>query len=357
MTFRSKSPDRAFQELKALSEKYGTKRIECVDNILDMKYLHTLFPKLSESKLDLELFYEVKANLRYEQLAALRAGGVWSIQPGIESFSNQVLELMKKGCTGLQNIQLLRWCDELGMEVAWNIIGGFPGESRAEYDRMADLIPSLMHLPPPSGVGPFRLDRFSPFFTQSEQFGLLRVRPMSAYYYVYPLGRRALARLAYYFDFDYSDTRVPLEYIAPLYREVQQWWKHRSPASDVHPRLDAIQTENGFTITDTRPCATIPEIRLQGLAARLYGFCDSAQSLNRILREFAGEADSTEIVCELKKLIAGKLMVDMDEQYLSLAVLRNRPAQSQRAKIKGEQQDAYIQITQTPAPQPLLRPV
>jgi ribosomal peptide maturation radical SAM protein 1 len=356
MAFRSKSPERAFHEFRALSERYGIKRIECVDNILDTKYLHSLFPKLSESRLGIELFYEVKANLRYDQLVTLRAGGVWSIQPGIESFSNQVLRLMKKGCTGLQNIQLLRWCEELGMEVAWNIIGGFPGESPAEYNRMAELIPSLVHLPHPSGVGPFRLDRFSPFFTQSEQFGLLRVRPMPAYYYVYPLGRRALARLAYYFDFDYSDDRAPLQYIGGLYRQVQNWWKHRSSANDSRPRLDAIGMEDGLAITDTRPGIAVPETRLKGLAARLYTFCDSAQSIKAILREFAGETEEMEIIRELQNLISGKLMVEMDGQYLSLAVFRNRPAQW-HGKSRVEQQDVYVQITQAAAPQPLLRPV
>jgi len=50
---------------------------------------------------NLQLFYEVKVNLRYDQLAMLRAGGVRAIQPGIESLSNQVLRLMKKGCTSL----------------------------------------------------------------------------------------------------------------------------------------------------------------------------------------------------------------------------------------------------------------
>ena len=44
----------------------------------------------------------------------LRDAGVTTIQPGIESFSDRVLKLMKKGVTGLQNIQLLKWCKEIG---------------------------------------------------------------------------------------------------------------------------------------------------------------------------------------------------------------------------------------------------
>ncbi len=64
MAFRSKSPQRAYEEMTALCRKYGLQRVGCVDNILDMRYIDTLFPQLAESGLKLELFYEVKANLR-----------------------------------------------------------------------------------------------------------------------------------------------------------------------------------------------------------------------------------------------------------------------------------------------------
>ena len=149
----------------------------CVDNILDLRYIDTLFPRLAESGLDLDLFYEVKANLRYDQLVKMRRAGVRAIQPGLESLSNEVLRLMDKGCTALQNIQLLRWCQELGIEAAWNILAGFPGEPPAEYEKMARLVPLLTHLTPPCSCAQVRLDRFSPFHVRSES---LRLSPFAA---------------------------------------------------------------------------------------------------------------------------------------------------------------------------------
>ena len=115
MPFRSKSPERAFEEIVFLCRKYGRSKIAAVDNILDMRYIETLFPRLASSGQKFELFYEVKANLRFEQLMKLHHGGMRHIQPGIESLSDDVLRLMEKGVTGFQNIQLLRWCEELGM--------------------------------------------------------------------------------------------------------------------------------------------------------------------------------------------------------------------------------------------------
>ena len=46
MSFRSKSIQRCLQEFTSVSEQYQTKRIDCVDNILDTRYIRLLFPLL-----------------------------------------------------------------------------------------------------------------------------------------------------------------------------------------------------------------------------------------------------------------------------------------------------------------------
>jgi ribosomal peptide maturation radical SAM protein 1 len=352
MAFRSKSAGRVLEELEFLSRTYGIKRIDCVDNILDLRHVSTLFPKLIESELDLELFYEVKANLRYDQLATLRKAGVHSIQPGIESFSSEVLRLMKKGCTGLQNVQLLRWCEELGIDVAWNILSGFPGESPSEYERMAELVPLLVHLVPPSSCTPIRLDRFSPFFTKPESFRLQRLRPTCAYYYVFPLGRRELARLAYFFDFDYADGMKPADYLRSLRQEVDRWRQSRFLQPEARPVLDARQEDEAIVITDSRACAVSPSHRLMGTSASIYLLCDAARSFAALARELSHQADPAEIRYELQQLMSAKLLVEMDGQYLSLAVMRNRAARKGVNHPYG-----YVQIEEATASESLLRPV
>ena len=351
MSFRSKSPDRVFDEIRYLSETYKVKRINCVDNILDMKYVKTLFPRLKESGLKLELFYEIKANIRYDQMVSLREGGVKAIQPGIESFSNEVLRLMRKGCTGLQNIQLLRWSEEQGITVAWNLLAGFPNESPSEYARTAELLPLLTHLQPPSSCSQIRLDRFSPLFTNAEQFGLRRVRPTSSYYYVYPLGRRDLARLAYFFDFDYTDGRNPESYIAAVKRAVGDWYLARTESPEQRARLDAVCTDHAeIEVTDTRACATSTVHKLRGLEAQVYLACDAAQTLPSLGRLCVGSGGEGEIRAALDRLQNDKLMTQMDDQYLSLAVLRKRPAQSAKEKSY-----VYQQLQEAAPAQSLLR--
>ena len=322
MAFRAKHPDRAYDEITFLLGKYGARPLGCVDNILDMKYVTTLFPRLQAAGHDLELFYEVKANLRYDQLVAMRAGGVTQIQPGIESFSDAVLGLMEKGCTGLQNIQLMRWCRELGIEVSWNILAGFPGEDPADYADMARLIPRLTHLDPPCSCGMVRLDRFSPFHTRAHDFGFRKLRPARAYFYVFPLERRELDRLAYFFDFGYADGRSPESYMAPVQRETAGWTAARTATA---ARLDADYDGDWLRISDTRPAARAARHAYDGLAAAIYARCDAVASVAGLADEF--QTGSVEVERILQVFDDALLVARSGDRVLALAVFRSRPEQ------------------------------
>ena len=327
MAFRSKTPERAFDEMEYLSRRHQTRRLGCVDNILDLRYIDTLFPRLAESGLDFELFYEVKANLRYDQLVKLRRGGVRQIQPGIESFSNQVLRLMDKGCSGLQNIQLLRWCQELGIEPAWNLLAGFPGEDPAEYQKMARLVPLLSHLTPPCSCAQVRLDRFSPFHVRAESYGIRRLRPARAYFFVFPLDRRELARLAYFFDFDYADGRQPASYVQPLQRAVQVWWKDWTDL-DSKPALHARFDDGTVVITDTRAVARALRFELTGLAASVFTRCDVSTTFQALTRLPDLVGNDAGVRAALDMLQENNLIIESEGQYLCLPVFSNRPFQS-----------------------------
>jgi len=324
MTYRSKSVERVFDELQFMARTYGIKRISSVDNILDVRYISHLFPRLRDSGLDLDMFYEIKSNIRYDQLAVLKAGGVSAIQPGIESLDNDILRRMKKGCTALQNIQLLRWAQELGIDVAWNILGGFPGESEASYAAMAELVPLLTHLMPPSSCSPIRLDRFSPFFMSPHSYGMERLRPTTAYYYCFPFGRRELKRLAYFFDFDYADGRRPGEYMRPVAAALGPWWEAKSRPVEQQPRLEAEWlAEDQLIIADSRACSTGSTHSFSGPHATLYAACDTVQSTQALSRALNG-VPAGSIRAMLQDFISRKLLVAIEDHFLSLAVVRNR---------------------------------
>ena len=239
---------------------------------------------------------------------------------------------MDKGVSGLQNIQLMRWCEELGIDCAYNILTGFPGEPPEEYARMAELVPLIEHLDPPMSTARLRLDRFSPFHARAEAHGFRRVRPAHAYFHVFPLGRRELSRLAYFFDYDYEDDRVPETYTEPLRQAVGVWWQHRRDP-ELRPRLDAHDDGETILIEDTRVVATAATHRLEGVAARVYAHCDQATSVERLLRDDAFAGEEAAVRAAVAALEADRLVTVDEGRCLSLAVFRSRPEPSRSLRV------------------------
>jgi ribosomal peptide maturation radical SAM protein 1 len=201
MRYRSKSPTRVASELAELARSYGTLNFTAVDNIVDTRYLKELFPQLVDEGKDYKFFYEIKANLTREQIKALRLAGVVEIQPGIESFSSHVLRLMRKGITGIQNVNTLRWATYYGLIAGWNMLWGFPGETAEDYAQQARLVQNLVHLLPPHATGVrIRMDRFSPLFKDREEFPVTFMRPAASYAYVYP-ATVDLTKIASFWDY------------------------------------------------------------------------------------------------------------------------------------------------------------
>jgi ribosomal peptide maturation radical SAM protein 1 len=346
MEFRSKSGTRALEELTFLVERHPGCEIQVVDNILDMRYFNDFLPALASSNLDVELFYETKANLKKEQVRALRDAGVTRIQPGIESFSDAVLALMRKGVTALQNIQLLKWCTELGVQPYWNVLWGFPGEPADDYRRMAEIVPLLTHLTAPIGFGGLRLDRFSPNFFDAAQLGFTNVRPLPAYQYVYPLPAPAVANLAYHFGFDYARAQRVDEYIGPLLTELRAWKALTGESTLFHADVGAT-----LVICDTRPVARSAVTVLSDLDRLLYLQCDDVADVRRLITVAAAAGyDITEesIVTRLEALCINGLMLRDGRRYLALAVRLGayKPARLARRALRNTiargQIDAHV---------------
>ena len=318
MAFRSKSDRRALTELETLLDTYPVPRVQVVDNILDMRYFKGFIPSLAEKDWDIELFYEVKANLSKPHLMQLKAAGITSIQPGIESLSTPILEAMGKGVSMLQNIRLLKWCQEIGIYPVWNMIWGFPEETPEQYRQMADLIPWLSHLAPPFAEGRLRIDRFSPNYERSGHYGFVNLRPDAGYGRLYPVDAEALSNLAYYFDFEYGDGRDVASYAEPTYQAVLEWRRVHSPGA-----LSYLEKEAGLLLLDRRPAAKSSMAIFHGADRLLYEACDDIKGLRRLVRllENAGfDWGLEEVEAKLQSWVEAGLMVHEGDNYLSLAV-------------------------------------
>jgi ribosomal peptide maturation radical SAM protein 1 len=256
MAYRAMAPDRAVSLIQGLAERYAhrTGSFECVDNILPREYVDGVFGKLRLPE-HVSMFYEVKADLTEYQIAQLAAGGVRRIQPGIEALATSTLKLMRKGTTAFNNIRLLMHCKAHDVDPFWNLLVGFPGETAEVYAGYLEILPDLHHLPPPSGVFPVRFDRFSPYFTSADEYGL-DLKPFDFYEFCYPFPERSLKRMAYYFQ----DTNYQAKYLDALagsisnLREAIARWRAFWESGDAKraPRLRLLVTPEGYVVEDTR---------------------------------------------------------------------------------------------------------
>lgn len=264
MKFRAKTADRVLDELGALAARNGSFHFEAVDNIIDRDYRKTLLPRLSQPDTTYDIFYEVKSNLKPDELAELARAGVRSIQPGIESLSSNVLKLMHKGVRGLQNVNLLRWSLYYGISVSWNVLWGFPGERAEDYEQQAQLFGWLHHLQPPSAGLRIWLERFSPLYKNIAKTD--RCRPERGLDFILP---QSIARekVAYFFEYALADS-LPDSAFAGMAEAIALWKAAWSVPE--RPRLVYYSAPDAVTVEDSRNPETARILRYTGREARVF---------------------------------------------------------------------------------------
>lgn len=340
MKFRRKTPTRVLRELMHFMREYGVEQFQASENTVDMEFPRKFFPRLAEElkrrRLEPTFFYEIRATLSKEQLAALAAAGARYLQPGIESFDTDLLRKMRKGVTAIRNIQLLKHCRELDILPIYMMLYGFPMEKAGNYRTVMRLLPRLTHLTPPRALNRVRLDRFSPLQEDPRRWGFAAVRPNKMYDWVYPKSRVDIGKIAYYFqgkprrrppvlDTYFEDIEKFVEKWKALYR--RSFLVHRSVWNAVivyDHRLGNFES-GGLEFRVHRYEGRWP--------ARVLEFCDSARRWEE-LREHLLKAGRRENEGELRRLLSRMvrdgILLKEGGCYLSLSL----PYQTQGIELK-----------------------
>jgi ribosomal peptide maturation radical SAM protein 1 len=315
MRFRSMSAARAREQFAHLfAHSPHCTHFESVDNIMPASYLTDVFPELRPPD-EVSIFYEVRSDLSFEELGVLSRAHVRLIQPGIEALATSTLQLMRKGTTAANNVRFLRDCLTHAIRPSWNLLVGFPGETASVYQAYLKVIPHLVHLFPPSGVAPVRFDRYSPYFTEAEHYGL-HLRPYDYYDYIYPFDPPSIVDLAYHF----RDRNLAAPYVMDLGRwyghlceSVKTWilrWRNGPP-----PQLHFVGESASGLVYDSR-CdeATTYDIGVGG--RRLLEFCTLPRRLSTLRTSYADSAWET----DLERLRAHHLVFEDEGRLVSLVL-------------------------------------
>lgn len=313
VAFRAKSSAAVLSMLGSLSERYGINHFYAIDNIIAPEYIDELFGVLAEQHTDLRLHYEVRPSLTRQQLRRMKQGGLYSVQPGVESLSTNMLRIMKKHTTGMKNLELIKWCTYYGINNLYNILMGFAGERPEDYAQQTRVVEQIPHLQPPYAIATARADRGSPMFEDPAAHGVTRLEPQRCYRYLYPADRFDLRHVSYYFEHDVQHV-VEVELRAPLVDAVARWqwaWERRP-----RPRLSYAKTWQHLVIDDRR--GQHPrQVELSGRAAALYQHLADARPCLEVRAAFADVAD------ELDRLLAQQLVIELDDKLLALALPEN----------------------------------
>jgi hypothetical protein len=271
------------------------------------------------------MFVETKAHMSSAHLEMLRDSGVVMMQVGVESLSTSILKLIDKGTSAIQNIRMLKWCAELGIKAFWNLIYGFPGESPEEYERMAKLVPSLIHFEAPNPPVRLRLDRFSPYHNDPKKYGIEVTGLLPINRYIFNGDPQWVRNLQYFFTFRYCDGRDPESYARPFREACADW---RREWRDNYCRLSYRKESASLKLIERRTNRTPCVYELSAVEGKMYLACDAGATVSRIWDELTDEERAGKAVEDIEvfldKMVRQHLMVEDRGTYLSLAVSTGR---------------------------------
>jgi ribosomal peptide maturation radical SAM protein 1 len=315
MEFRAKDPDRVLEQLEALARRYGQFYFNAIDNIMAPEYVEKLFGKLAAANSDICIHYEIRPNFSRKQLAKLRRSGLFSVQPGIESLSTNILKIMRKHSTGMRNVELIKWCTYYGINALYNILCRFPGETEDDYRTQSEVAARIVHFQPPYAIVKARADRGSPMYAEPGSQSVSSLVPAKCYQYIFPEAFD-LRRISYYFDHQMGNT-VSDDVYEELFGRVGAWqamWKQPN-----RPYLKYRKSLATVTIFDGRKRQE-QVFTYHGPPADLYEYCAEARTPRDIAAQFG---NSPSIEDALKDFVSKAVMLHLDGRYLSLALPEN----------------------------------
>jgi hypothetical protein len=133
-SYREVPPERAASELARLAQRHGVKNFYMSCDVLAPKYAARLADALIDKGVKIRWSSDLKIEKYFdaERCARLFEAGLRSAAFGIESGSDRILELMRKGVTRATMTEVNRAFHDAGVATEWMTFTDHPGESAEE---------------------------------------------------------------------------------------------------------------------------------------------------------------------------------------------------------------------------------
>jgi ribosomal peptide maturation radical SAM protein 1 len=323
--YRAKSAAQVVSEVDQLTRRHRVLSLAVMDNVLPKDSSADLLAGLSGLGRDLSIFAEIRATTPLDELKRMQPAGMHRVQVGIEALSTRLLRKLRKGTTAIQNLEIMKHCEALGITQLSNLIAHFPASD--EEDVAETLIAMDFGGPfrPPQFVS-FWLGLGSPAWRHPERFGLRRVFNHPNWARIFP--ERIFRQLPLMVQ-SYQGGRVRQRRLwQPVHDRLRSWARsyedlHRGAATE--PILGYRDAGDFMIIRERRLRGETASHRLEGSSRRIYLFCHHHRSLQRITQNFH-HIPADRIASFLRTMTAQKLMFSENNRFLSLAVPIRIPA-------------------------------
>lgn len=317
--YRSKSPGRAVSEVDRLTRRHRLLALALMDNVLPRDSGAELLSGLAGVKRDLSIFAEIRATTPFAELALMRRAGMRRVQVGIEALSTRLLRKLRKGATAIQNLEIMKHCEALGIVNLSNLILHFPTSDEEDVAETLAAMEFAAPFRPPKPVG-FWLGLGSPAWRHAEALGMRRVGNHPDWGRIFPASvfRRLPLMIQAYRGGAGRQRRLwrPVRDRLAAWTDAYDKLNRRAPAE---PILGFRDGGDFMIIRERRAGGEAVTHRLEGASRRIYLFCGRHRSRRRILAAFSN-LPADRVTAFLDGMTAQKLMFAEGGRFLSLAV-------------------------------------
>ncbi|UCG11864.1 MAG: RiPP maturation radical SAM C-methyltransferase [Deltaproteobacteria bacterium] len=317
--YRSKDPIQVADEMEELAAKHGCLRFSFVDNILDPAKIDKMFRSIFGLSRSFEIFTELRASVSRQQLVRMRRAGVTRAQIGVESLSSRLLRKINKGTTVIQNIEVMKHCEELGIQHLSNLMRGFPG---SDEEDIRETLNNLKFVLPyqPLRIASFWLGQNSPVALRPARFGIRRIGNHPNYSVLLPdsLGTSLCLMIKNYV----GDRTRQKRLWRPVSKEVKFWQQQYHSLKAQHSLSPLLGYRDGgdFLLVRRRTKESeLETFRLRKSSRDIYRFCESTRNLAEIQNQFP-KFSFDQLQSFVSDLEVKRLMFQEGGNVLSLAV-------------------------------------
>lgn len=179
--YRPRKIELVVEDIKRLSEKYKTKFFFITDESIPINSLNRISDRIIEQKIDVKWVCGARfeKSLNSNLIEKASRAGCLKIVFGLESYSQRVLDLMRKGTERGQIRRIVEDCLKYDIALHLYIIVGFLTETREEVKETVNFVLNNEDLLRSYGFSClpclFDLEKGSPIMDSPEKFGLNRI--------------------------------------------------------------------------------------------------------------------------------------------------------------------------------------